>query len=92
MSTESPELQLHHPPSAPAGHHHSPHHAPDGHDAHQAHHADEPRKPWTVLALMLAAQVMVVLDVSVVNVALPSIASDLHLSSGDYQWAVSAYV
>jgi EmrB/QacA subfamily drug resistance transporter len=41
---------------------------------------------------MLAAQVMVVLDVSVVNVALPSIATDLHLSSGDYQWAVSAYV
>jgi EmrB/QacA subfamily drug resistance transporter len=41
---------------------------------------------------MLAAQVMVVLDVSVVNVALPSIATDLRLSSGDYQWAVSAYV
>jgi len=36
--------------------------------------------------------VMVVLDVSVVNVALPSIASDLQLSSSDYQWAVSAYV
>src|SRR3954453_8317910 len=41
---------------------------------------------------MLAAQVMVVLDVSVVNVALPSIATDLHLTSADYQWAVSAYV
>jgi EmrB/QacA subfamily drug resistance transporter len=53
---------------------------------------DAPRRPWTVLALMLAAQVMVVLDVSVVNVALPSIATDLQLSSGDYQWAVSAYV
>ena len=67
--------------------------------ADHAHHptghgqgAEAPRKPWTVLALMLAAQVMVVLDVSVVNVALPSIASDLRLSSGDYQWAVSAYV
>ncbi|GAA1931337.1 DHA2 family efflux MFS transporter permease subunit [Nocardioides marmoribigeumensis] len=45
-----------------------------------------------MLALMLAAQVMVVLDVSVVNVALPSIATDLQLTSGDYQWAVSAYV
>jgi EmrB/QacA subfamily drug resistance transporter len=41
---------------------------------------------------MLAAQVMVVLDVSVVNVALPSIGADLHFSSADYQWAVSAYV
>lgn len=53
---------------------------------------DDVRRPWTVLALMLAAQVMVVLDVSVVNVALPSIAADLHLSSSGYQWAVSAYV
>jgi EmrB/QacA subfamily drug resistance transporter len=35
---------------------------------------------------------MVVLDVSVVNVALPSIGADLHFSSADYQWAVSAYV
>jgi EmrB/QacA subfamily drug resistance transporter len=35
---------------------------------------------------------MVVLDVSVVNVALPSISESLQLSSSDYQWAVSAYV
>ena len=58
-----------------------------GHDA-----AEEPRRPWTVLGLMLAAQFMVVLDVSVVNVALPSIGESLHLSASDYQWAVSAYV
>src|SRR5262245_53804775 len=54
--------------------------------------AEEPRRPWTVLGLMLAAQFMVVLDVSVVNVALPSIGESLHLSASDYQWAVSAYV
>ena len=65
-------------------------HAPHPHPHHPEEHA--PRRPWTVLALMLAAQVMVVLDVSVVNVALPSIAADLHLSSSAYQWAVSAYV
>ena len=61
--------------------------------AHPPHadHQDE-RRPWTVLALMLAAQIMVVLDVSVVNVALPSIATDLHLSSSNYQWLISAYV
>jgi MFS family permease len=35
---------------------------------------------------------MVVLDVSVVNVALPSIGTALHFSSADFQWAVSAYV
>ena len=41
---------------------------------------------------MIAAQFMVILDVSVVNVALPSISRSLHLSAGAYQWTVSAYV
>jgi EmrB/QacA subfamily drug resistance transporter len=91
MSTE-----IHHPPVAPgADPHNHPGHTPGtsrGHDTGDGHGDDAPRRPWTVLVLMLAAQVMVVLDVSVVNVALPSIAADLQLSSGDYQWAVSAYV
>ena len=62
--------------------------------AHPPHarQPDDERRPWTVLGLMLAAQFMVVLDVSVVNVALPSIGADLHLSSAAYQWTVSAYV
>jgi MFS family permease len=55
------------------------------------HGTDQPR-PWTVLAVMLTAQFMVVLDVSVVNVALPSIGRGLHFRSGDFQWVVSAYV
>ncbi|WP_432506503.1 MFS transporter [Kineococcus arenarius] len=59
---------------------------------HPSPPADEPRRPWTVFALMIAAQVMVVLDVSVVNVALPSIRDDLGLSVAAYQWAISAYV
>jgi EmrB/QacA subfamily drug resistance transporter len=64
---------------------------------HGAHgHLDEPeepvRRPWTVLALMLMAQFMVILDISVVNVALPSIGQALSFTSGDYQWVVSAYV
>ena len=64
------------------------------HTAPAPHTADEQavRRPWTVLGLMLAAQFMVVLDVSVVNVALPSIGADLNFSSSDYQWTVSAYV
>jgi EmrB/QacA subfamily drug resistance transporter len=53
---------------------------------------DGERRPWTVLGLMLAAQFMVILDVSVVNVALPSIGKALSFSSTDYQWVVSAYV
>ena len=62
------------------------------HAGAQAPATEEERRPWTALALMLAAQFMVVLDVSVVNVALPSIGRSLEMSSGDYQWAVSAYV
>jgi EmrB/QacA subfamily drug resistance transporter len=54
--------------------------------------ADEPRRPWTIFALMIAAQFMVILDVSVVNVALPSISDSLRLSTADYQWTISAYV
>jgi EmrB/QacA subfamily drug resistance transporter len=62
-----------------------------------AHHpaspaADEPRRPWSTFGLMITAQVMVILDVSVVNVALPSISRGMHLSATDYQWAISAYV
>ncbi|MEZ0580959.1 MFS transporter [Nocardioides sp. MH1] len=62
--------------------------------AETAHHesAEETRRPWTVLGVMLMAQLMVILDVSVVNVALPSIGTALDFTSGDYQWTVSAYV
>jgi EmrB/QacA subfamily drug resistance transporter len=59
---------------------------------HPPRTGQEEHRPWTVLGLMLAAQIMVVLDISVVNVALPSIGADLQLSSSAYQWAVSAYV
>ena len=52
----------------------------------------ESRRPWTALALMLMAQFMVILDISVVNVALPSIGDDLGFTSSDYQWTISAYV
>jgi len=56
------------------------------------HAPDTQRRSWTVLGFMLLAQIMVILDVSVVNVALPSIGRDLGFSSGDYQWLISAYV
>jgi EmrB/QacA subfamily drug resistance transporter len=50
------------------------------------------RRSWLTFALMIAAQMMVIIDVSVTNVALPSISRGLHLTSGQYQWTVSAYV
>jgi EmrB/QacA subfamily drug resistance transporter len=47
--------------------------------------------PWVVLVLICVAQFMVVLDATIVNVALPSIQKDLHLSEGSLQWIVNAY-
>ncbi|HET7138455.1 MAG TPA: MFS transporter [Gaiellaceae bacterium] len=47
--------------------------------------------PWVVLVLICLAQFMVVLDATIVNVALPSIQNDLHLSEGNLQWIVNAY-
>ena len=49
------------------------------------------RRRWIVLALVVAAQFMVVLDVAIVNVALPSIKSDLHFSQVSLQWVITAY-
>jgi EmrB/QacA subfamily drug resistance transporter len=53
---------------------------------------DGPRKSWAVLAVALTAQILVVLDISVVNTALPSIGQALKLRSGDLQWLVTAYL
>src|SRR4051812_30658051 len=46
---------------------------------------------WIALAVIVAAQFMVVLDVAIVNVALPSIKSDLHFSQESLQWVITAY-
>jgi EmrB/QacA subfamily drug resistance transporter len=46
---------------------------------------------WGALALIVTAQFMVILDVAIVNVALPSIKSDLGFSQESLQWVVSAY-
>ncbi|PBC64090.1 MFS transporter [Streptomyces sp. Tue6028] len=46
---------------------------------------------WLVVALVCAGQFLVVLDVSVVNVALPSMRADLGLSAPGLQWVVNAY-
>jgi EmrB/QacA subfamily drug resistance transporter len=53
----------------------------------QDHHVN----PWLVLVLVCMAQFMVVLDATIVNVALPSIQEDLEMSDADLQWVVNAY-
>jgi EmrB/QacA subfamily drug resistance transporter len=47
---------------------------------------------WIALVVLCAAQFMVVLDASIVNVALPSIQRALHFSQQNLQWVVNAYV
>jgi EmrB/QacA subfamily drug resistance transporter len=49
-------------------------------------------RKWWALALLATAQFVVVLDASVVNVALPTIAADLQLSATGLAWLVNAYV
>ena len=46
---------------------------------------------WSALALIVTAQFMVILDVAIVNVALPSIKTDLGFSPESLQWVVTAY-
>src|SRR6266581_336861 len=53
--------------------------------------AGSDRKRWIALAVIVAAQFMVVLDVAIVNVALPSIKTDLNFSQESLQWVITAY-
>jgi EmrB/QacA subfamily drug resistance transporter len=52
--------------------------------------ASDPRR-WKALALVCAAFFMTVLDISIVNVALPTIGTKLQFSEGSLQWVVTAY-
>ncbi len=50
----------------------------------------DPRR-WIALAFIAIAQLMIVVDASVVNIALPSAQRALHISTADRQWVVTAY-
>ncbi|MEU9200782.1 MFS transporter [Streptomyces sp. NPDC048332] len=71
----TPKTSAHDAGPPPAGHHRPP----------------GVRRPGTMLALICAAQFMLVLDVTVVNVALPGMAADLHLDRTALTWVVTAY-
>jgi EmrB/QacA subfamily drug resistance transporter len=49
------------------------------------------RRRWLILAVIGIAQLMVVLDTTVMNIALPSAQHALHFSTADRQWVVTAY-
>jgi len=46
---------------------------------------------WWALTVLAAAQLMIILDASIVNIALPSAQADLDISNADRQWMVTAY-
>src|ERR1700691_1480999 len=52
--------------------------------------APDPRR-WLILAVIALAQLMIVLDATVVNIALPSAQRSLHFTTVDRQWVVTAY-
>jgi EmrB/QacA subfamily drug resistance transporter len=52
--------------------------------------AGDPRR-WLVLVVIAVAQLMIVVDASIVNIALPSAQKALHFSNADRQWVVTAY-
>jgi EmrB/QacA subfamily drug resistance transporter len=54
------------------------------------HHEPDPHR-WQALALVCVAFFMTILDVSIVNVALPSIKNSLHVSDNTLQWVLIAY-
>ncbi len=57
----------------------------------EARRAPAPRNLNLALALIALAQLMVVLDVAIVNIALPSIQRELHFNATDLEWVVNAY-
>jgi EmrB/QacA subfamily drug resistance transporter len=59
---------------------------------HQAVPHGARHQPWSILFLLGAAQFMVILDITVVNVALPSIGTALGFAGADLQWVVTIYV
>ncbi|MFG3286892.1 MFS transporter [Streptomyces sp. NPDC048111] len=59
--------------------------------AHSSHTGAKHEHRWLVLGVIALAQLMVVLDATIVNIALPSAQQDLGFSDGNRQWIVTAY-
>ncbi len=57
-----------------------------------ARRAGNERRRWIALAVLCLGQLMMVLDATIVNVALPSIQRDLHFSQGNLTWVIDAYL
>ena len=79
-----------------AGHrHHATTHQRDRHHARHRNRADPTTAPtnrrWYTLAVLCLSLLVIVVDTTIVNVALPTLARDLHASASGLQWIVDAY-
>src|ERR1700744_4492906 len=54
--------------------------------------AGDERRRWLAFAVVCLAQLMIVLDTTIVNVALPAIQQDLHFTQGNLTWVVDAFL
>jgi EmrB/QacA subfamily drug resistance transporter len=70
-------------------HHHKPEHT-ESHIAVEGHGAGTTPHRW-LLPVLLVAQLMVILDITAVNIALPRIATDLQLSGSSIGWTITSY-
>jgi EmrB/QacA subfamily drug resistance transporter len=75
---------MHHKPK------HSKHHTAIDHSAVSTEGTDKAPARW-LLPVLLVAQLMVILDITAVNIALPHIATDLHLSGSKISWTITSY-
>src|SRR6478672_4271640 len=66
---------------------HGRHRTPNAASAHTA----PGRTRWSLLLLLSVAQLMVILDISAVNVALPDLAKDLGIARADIGWTITTY-
>jgi MFS family permease len=72
---------------------HKKSHNPTSGTAHGlGHQHDDPgKKNGLLLFVLLIAQLMVILDITAVNIALPTLASELRLSGSDISWTITSY-
>src|SRR3954468_8931234 len=75
--------------------HHKPKHSNDhtavDHAAINTEGSGKAPARW-LLPVLLVAQLMVILDITAVNIALPHIATDLHLSGSKLSWTITSYL
>jgi EmrB/QacA subfamily drug resistance transporter len=67
------------------------HHKSRSHQPHSAHDAGQHRRNIVLLLVLLVAQLMVILDITAVNIALPSLAKDLELTGSQISWTITSY-